>query len=284
MHGPADTGGEGQGPPWHESARVDEAHGSSEFITCCALKGGGQPDWVATGGTDWVVQLWDIAKARSLGRLSFRGHSYPVRCLATSSSGSLLVSGGEDKKVVVWNPNSRRAVVSLNSHMGTVMGVAVDPAHEGGSGGGDPRWVATGGEDGFLFVWDPRQWKKPIATLRGNKVAGLGEVEGGDSMRHRLGRASGGGQGGEEEAERKQCEGRGGGSNVAMRWEGETAGATMIDGLTSLAASPDGETLFAAGERDVWVWKRAGGMWEEAGVLPSGCVGGVLCLSVMRPM
>ena len=45
------------------------------------------------------VRLWDVAKSRELGRLSFMGHSHPVRSLASSSDGKLLVSGGEDHKV-----------------------------------------------------------------------------------------------------------------------------------------------------------------------------------------
>lgn len=45
------------------------------------------------------VRLWDVTKCRELGRLSFMGHSHPVRSLASSSDGNLLVSGGDDHKV-----------------------------------------------------------------------------------------------------------------------------------------------------------------------------------------
>lgn len=45
------------------------------------------------------VRLWDVAKSRELGRLSFMGHSHPVRSLVCSSNGNLLVSGGDDHKV-----------------------------------------------------------------------------------------------------------------------------------------------------------------------------------------
>lgn len=40
-----------------------------------------------------------MVKSRELGKLSFMGHSHPVRCVAASSDGKLLVSGGEDHKV-----------------------------------------------------------------------------------------------------------------------------------------------------------------------------------------
>lgn len=45
------------------------------------------------------VRLWDVVKSRELGRLSFMGHSHPVRSLACSSDGNMLVSGGDDHKV-----------------------------------------------------------------------------------------------------------------------------------------------------------------------------------------
>lgn len=48
---------------------------------------------------DLQVRLWDVVKSRELGRLSFKGHNHPVRCVAASSDGKLLVSGGEDHKV-----------------------------------------------------------------------------------------------------------------------------------------------------------------------------------------
>lgn len=155
----AGTGGDNAG--WSLASCLSGAHGSSEFVTCCASPGGASganEGWVATGGTDWSVseadarsfygrgirskgpspvdvlvlvfrlgclkewwpklffafwrrflfvwfivhvqvRLWDVVKSRELGRLSFRGHNHPVRCVAASSDGKLLVSGGEDHQV-----------------------------------------------------------------------------------------------------------------------------------------------------------------------------------------
>jgi WD40 repeat protein len=50
--------------------------------------------WVASGGWDCVVRVWDAA---TLGTRAFlRGHTGPVHAVAFSPDGSLLVSGGTD--------------------------------------------------------------------------------------------------------------------------------------------------------------------------------------------
>lgn len=43
---------------WSMASIMQSAHGSSEFVTCCAGPGaaaGVNGGWVATGGTDWSV-------------------------------------------------------------------------------------------------------------------------------------------------------------------------------------------------------------------------------------
>ncbi|CAN0383746.1 unnamed protein product, partial [Laminaria digitata] len=220
-------GADGGAGGWSPASCMSGAHGSSEFVTCAAAPGGvsgAMGEWVATGGTDWSVRLWDVAKSRELGKLSFRGHNHPVRSLAISSDAKLLVSGGEDHKAIVWSAQSRRPIATLKGHASTVNGVAIDP---GTHSGDSPRWVASGGGEGFLLVWDPRNWDTPVATLRGdirdtsswdNDAAGQA-VEGGGSLK-----------GGSRARERGE----------SGRWEGETTGATMLNSVICLAAGGGG--------------------------------------------
>lgn len=56
----AGTGGDSAG--WSLASCLSGAHGSSEFVTCCASPGGASgasEGWVATGGTDWSVSEAD---------------------------------------------------------------------------------------------------------------------------------------------------------------------------------------------------------------------------------
>ncbi|CAM9817218.1 unnamed protein product, partial [Ectocarpus fasciculatus] len=284
-----DLGSEGGSfaPPgdggWSLAASMATAHGSSEFVTCCASPGGSSGaagGWVATGGTDWSVRLWDVVKSRELGRLSFMGHSHPVRSLACSSDGNLLVSGGDDHKVIVWSPQSRRPLATLKSHAGAVHGIAVDP---GTHSGDPPRWIASGGGEGFLLVWDPRNFRSPVATLRGEVAAAaaaaaadpssLSEAfSSGVSVVEREGSLQGGLAGARSRGE-------------SGRWEGETTGATMLNAVNCLAgggAGSGGDWLFAAGETVVRSWRRRDGVWHGGAGLPGEGLGGIASLSVVE--
>ena len=57
--------------------------------------------WLATGGSDGNVHLWDAAKRVRVG--SFNAHSGYVMALAFSPDSKLLATGGVDRKVFVWD-------------------------------------------------------------------------------------------------------------------------------------------------------------------------------------
>lgn len=135
--------------------------------------------------------------------------------------------------------------------MSTVNGVAVD---EGAQPGQPPRWLASGGGDGYLFIWDPRNWKAPMTKLRGVDNSEQGASSG--ESEARPGARSG-------------------------KWEGETAGASMLNSVTCLAGGPGGEWLLAAGETVVRAWHRKDGMWVGGKELPGEGLGGVASLTVV---
>jgi WD40 repeat protein len=64
---------------------------------------------VISGGADGVLKIWQIpdhpsGTRESLDslRITRRGHVGPVRCLAVSTDGTLVVTGGDDHTVRVW--------------------------------------------------------------------------------------------------------------------------------------------------------------------------------------
>jgi WD40 repeat protein len=103
-----------------------------------------QKNIVAIGLQDQTILLWDIEKQQELATLS--GHTGAITRLAFSPDGTLLVSGGLDSVLVLWqmNPVPRLARV-FAGHTDDVWDVAYNP---------DGKTIATTGYDGTIRVWD----------------------------------------------------------------------------------------------------------------------------------
>ncbi|KAL7424609.1 WD domain protein [Cryptotrichosporon argae] len=68
------------------------------------------------------------------------------RTAKARASGTLVVAGSENGKIILWDLNERRVVAVLDAHEGPVLAVTVD-ARSG--------LLATAGADGKIKVWTP---------------------------------------------------------------------------------------------------------------------------------
>jgi WD40 repeat protein/serine/threonine protein kinase/tetratricopeptide (TPR) repeat protein len=76
---------------------------------------------------------------------TFRGHAGWIRCLAVSPDGTLIASGADDGKVIIWDAATRTIVREFKAHPTHVNAVAWNPTG---------TRIATGAEGGGVRLWD----------------------------------------------------------------------------------------------------------------------------------
>jgi WD40 repeat protein len=97
---------------------------------------------LAIGSWDSTVTLWDVAKHRSLRKLT--GHVRGISTLAFNPSGTMLATGSADDTVRIWDPTSGRTlrILDLPTYV-----YAVDFSKDGR--------LYTMDNTGIVSIWDP---------------------------------------------------------------------------------------------------------------------------------
>jgi len=103
---------------------------------------------IASAGEDGSIRLWDVASGEP--RDVLRGHAARIRSLAVDRAGDRLVSGGEDNAVCLWDL-ATRCLLDRFDWGRPVWCVAISP---------DAKFLAVGGEDRFLQLFDVESWQK----------------------------------------------------------------------------------------------------------------------------
>ncbi|KAK1639689.1 WD domain-containing protein [Colletotrichum phormii] len=103
--------------------------GPSVPVTCLAT-GGPSNNTLFAGSWDKAIWSWDVATRRP-GR-KFDGHSDFVKALVCGRLGdkTILISGGADKKIIVWDADAGRKLHVLQDPATTMMSLqslAIDP-------------------------------------------------------------------------------------------------------------------------------------------------------------
>jgi WD40 repeat protein len=99
--------------------------------------------WLATGGGDRTVRIWDAVTGQE--RATLTGHYLAVNAVAIAPDGSWLATGGADQTVRIWDAVTGQERATLTCDWGAVKAVAIAP---------DGSWLATGGADRTVRIWD----------------------------------------------------------------------------------------------------------------------------------
>ncbi|KAK4763822.1 hypothetical protein SAY87_013260 [Trapa incisa] len=138
----------------------------------------GEGPLVAFGGSDGVIRVLSMISWKLVRRYT-GGHKGSISCLMTfmaSSGEALLVSGGSDGLLIIWNADHRQdsrelvPKLSLKAHDGGVIAIELSRVI-----GGAPQLI-TVGADKTLAMWDTMSFKelrriKPVSKLACHSVA-----------------------------------------------------------------------------------------------------------------
>merc|ERR1711927_103993 len=146
--------------------------GHGHFVEDVVISSDGQ--FALSGSWDGTLRLWDLNTGLTTRRfvghdkdvlsVAFsadnrhivsegEGHSEWVSCVSFSPNAShpLIVSGGWDKLVKVWNLSNCKLRTNLIGHAGYINAVTVSP---------DGSLCASGGKDGVAMLWDLNEGKR----------------------------------------------------------------------------------------------------------------------------
>jgi hypothetical protein len=122
------------------TGRLIRLDGHRGVVTACAFSRDGR--WIATGGADRTVHLWDPATGQE--RRSFGGHQDSVLCVAFSPDGRRVLSGSADRTLRLWDTETGEEVARCTGHADKVQDVAFAP---------DGKTFLSGSLDGTVRLW-----------------------------------------------------------------------------------------------------------------------------------
>lgn len=111
---------------------------------------------LATGSTNGVVHIWDIASDKIIASLN--GHTDWIRAIEFSHDGNLLVSCGDDQTLRIWDVNEQTCIKTIHAHVGRVW------ASEFSS---DNSKIVSAGDDHQIKIWDVESGEH-LKTLKGH--------------------------------------------------------------------------------------------------------------------
>ncbi|KAJ8112190.1 hypothetical protein ONZ43_g5448 [Nemania bipapillata] len=132
---------------WRPSTGDTEAHTigqHADYVKCLATPSAG--DWVASGGLDRKIYLWDLnGKGKSL-EIDVKSEAAAEKgsVYSLGAGRSILASGGPESIVRLWDPKTGKRVTKFVGHTSNIRAILVNEADD---------TVITASSDQTIKVW-----------------------------------------------------------------------------------------------------------------------------------
>lgn len=124
-------------------------------------------NWIVVGGDDYQIRVFNYNTAEKVAQ--FEAHSDYIRTLAVHPTQPLIISGGDDSAVKMWDwEQGWRNVRTFEGHSHYVMGLAFNPK--------DPNTFASASLDGSIKIWSLGSTTSNISFLA-HEAQGVNFVE-----------------------------------------------------------------------------------------------------------
>ncbi len=110
-------------------------------ISALALSPDGR--WLATGGSDTAVVVWEVGKGPF--RVLSRDRPSRVQCLAFSPDGATVAASYDGAELVLWNVAAGERRATLHGRYNQFVCLAFSP---------DGKTLASGGAESDIHIWD----------------------------------------------------------------------------------------------------------------------------------
>ncbi len=124
-------------------------------VNAIALSPDGQTLVSASFGT---IRIWNVRTGRLVRTLNSVHSKKSVKTLAVSPDSSMLVSGGDDNNVIMWDLKTGRRVRTIPAHKAAVNAIAFSS---------DGKTLASGSDDKTVRLWNVRTGSR-LRTLSGH--------------------------------------------------------------------------------------------------------------------
>ncbi len=132
--------------PRSEDSQIPKTIGvHSDYVKCLA-SADASDDWVASGGLDHKIKVWDLNGGGEKLQIDIGKHESNAKgsVYALSVSGTIMASGGPESIVRLWDPKSGKRITNFVGHTDNVRDILINQ-------GGDT--VMTASSDQTIKLW-----------------------------------------------------------------------------------------------------------------------------------